>query len=84
MVVCAPMGQDGTGMKQPRLVIGVSVRGETAYRCSVCGSTFSLCESLTPKEMMASLLATFKDHVRTSHGDGLTNTEYGHGNGQET
>jgi hypothetical protein len=71
-------------MKQPRLVIRVSVQGETAYRCSVCGSTFSLCESVAPKEMMATLLATFKDHVRTSHSDDVANTEHRPENGQET
>jgi hypothetical protein len=71
-------------MKQPRLVIGVSDQGETAYRCSVCGGTFPLCEGLAPKEMMARLLATFKDHVRTSHDDDLANTEHGYESGQET
>jgi len=71
-------------MKQPRLIIGVSDQGQTAYRCSVCGSTFPLCEDLAPKEMMIRLLATFKDHVWTSHSDDITNTEHCHENGHET
>ena len=73
----------GIGMKQPRLVIGASAQGQTAYRCSVCDRTFPLCESLAPKEMMTRLLAVFQDHVRTSHSDRVINTKHSHENEQE-
>jgi hypothetical protein len=71
-------------MKQARLIIEASVQGQTDYQCSICGCTFPLCENLAPTEMMARLLATFKDHVRTSHRDQATNTERPHENRQGT
>jgi hypothetical protein len=83
MVVSAPLRQD-RAMKRARLIIGVSNEDQTAYQCSVCGCAFPLCENLAPKEMMTRLLATFKDHVRTSHSDDVTDTEHCHENGDET
>ena len=71
-------------MKRASLVIGASGERQTAYRCSICGRTFSLCEDLTPKEMMATLLETFNDHVRMSHSDHAVNTNPPDENEKET
>ncbi len=41
--------------------------GPFFYKCSLCEQQFLLPEDRTPKEAVAELWATFKEHVREEH-----------------
>ena len=67
--------------EQAKLIIGPR---ENFYRCSLCGHTFPFCETVAAKEAMASLWVAFKDHVRTSHSEHVTNTTNPANDGSDT
>jgi hypothetical protein len=57
------------------LIIKIPAKGEPmVYQCSLCDQIFPLPEDGTPKEAMATIRATFQEHIRGSHQDDITSS----------
>jgi hypothetical protein len=61
--------------EKAQLIVEVSVPGEVAYQCSLCGRVFPLPANPAPKEAMGKIWAEFKDHIRTSHSEHVDSSE---------
>jgi len=56
--------------RKPQLIVGVSGEHEAInYMCSCCSRAFPLPEDQSPKEAVANLYQSFRDHVELEHSE---------------